>query len=58
MFPSSGEEKETPTLNGHLERTNLNYRTTQEVEVKLRPTISRPVRLGVRHPCGTRDRYK
>jgi hypothetical protein len=28
MFPSSGEEKETPTLLGSIERANNNHRTS------------------------------
>jgi hypothetical protein len=28
LFPSSGEERETPTLLGLLESTNLNHWTT------------------------------
>jgi hypothetical protein len=42
---------------GETRCTNERKRDETEVEVILRPTVSRPDRLGVRHPSGTRDQF-
>jgi hypothetical protein len=41
----------------HIAHVDNAEETFVEVEVILRPPVSRPVRLGVRHPSGTRDQF-
>jgi hypothetical protein len=47
------------TLPSHLRLCSLSVASYDvvEVEINLRPTVSRPVCLGVRGPSGTRDRF-
>jgi hypothetical protein len=53
----------TPIIQKSYNRYQLNWScpvqnwTEVEVELKLRPTVSRPARLGVRHPSGTRGQF-
>jgi hypothetical protein len=56
LFQSSNEERETPTLLCPVERAVLNHWTTHvEIEVNLRPTVSRPICPGVRLRFGAHD---
>jgi hypothetical protein len=58
MFPSSGEERETPTLLVPLERDNLNQWATRiEVKVFLRLTVGQSASSGIRPPSGTSDKF-
>jgi hypothetical protein len=41
----------------HVFHLDLKYEVEVEVEVNLRPTVSRSVRFGVRRPSGTRDQF-
>jgi hypothetical protein len=45
----------SPFLSLYLYGSEYIEQTEVEVEVNLRPTVSHPVCLGVRHPSGTRN---
>jgi hypothetical protein len=54
VFPSLGDGSQIPTLFGLLGKDRLNH-LELELEFFLRPTVSRPVSLGIGPPFGTFD---
>jgi hypothetical protein len=52
-----GQTERTFKIQVHMQAERNNGSNTVEVEVNLRPTVSRPVCPGVRRPSGTRDQY-
>jgi hypothetical protein len=55
LLPSQEETIDWTSLRNSSRLSILEW--SLEVEVNLRPTISRPVRLGARRPSGTRDQF-
>jgi hypothetical protein len=55
-FSTFTSATQRPGINTRPAHTTTHYRLP-EVEVNLRPTVSRPVCFGVRRPSGTRDQF-